>query len=69
MEEKKDGINVTINVTNSNATIAPVAKVAGQTIINVGSPDQVQDALITADELITVSRKNMDKRSLFIYIR
>lgn len=51
MEEKKDGINVTINVTNSNATIAPVAKVAGQTIINVGSPDQVQDALITAESL------------------
>lgn len=51
MEEKNNGINVTINVTNSNTTIAPIAKVAGQTIINVGSPDQVQSALLTAENL------------------
>lgn len=49
MEENNNGIHVTINVTNSNATIAPVAKVAGQTIISVGSPDQVQSALLTAE--------------------
>ena len=51
MEENKNGINVTITVTNSNATIAPVAKVAGQTIINVGSPDQLETALQTAETL------------------
>ena len=51
MEENRNGINVTVHIINSNATIAPVAKVAGQTIINVGTPDQVQDALVTAETL------------------
>ena len=51
MGEHNNDIHVTINVTNSNTTIAPVAKVAGQTIINVGSPDQVKDALLTAETL------------------
>lgn len=51
MEEKEKAINVTINVTNSPTTIAPVAKVAGQTIINVGNPDQLQAALMTAEAL------------------
>lgn len=51
MEEKNNGINVTINITKSTATVAPIAKVASQTIINVGSPDQVQSALQTAESL------------------
>lgn len=51
MGEHNSDIHVTINVTNSNTTIAPVAKVAGQTIINVGNPSQVQDALLTAETL------------------
>lgn len=51
MEENKNSINVTITVTNSNATIAPVAKVAGQTIINVSGPDQMQTVLQTGESL------------------
>lgn len=41
----KSGINVTITVTNSNTTIAPVATDARMIIINGGSQEQVQSAL------------------------